>query len=262
MQSNDASKVVPLVTAERARTPARRKPDQSYPRISETEEVERKLESVGATLRNLALSRTGEYGHLTRNRINEAINEAISVLDLVISERLLDRVDDLSEPATEAEIAKELGKLILSDPRDDIADPHIYVPALEEDVGSLAPSRYAIEAGCRKLRRNLRFRPKISEVYLAVKDADEVFQKAVIGLKCLGSQIEDAKEYLQRWDANIQRLRLCEQEEAQREHKRKRSIEIRRRMKIGGSLKGFDQDEINEVYSIDAFFESKKPRPA
>jgi hypothetical protein len=63
------------------------------------------------------------------------------------------------QPATVAEVCEHIAVLIQSIPQGDPADS--YSAALTMDVGSLQPSRGALEAACRWLRATAMFRPKI-----------------------------------------------------------------------------------------------------
>ena len=68
----------------------------------------------------------------------------------------------------------------LSIPQGDPADS--YSAALTMDVGSLQPSRGALEAACRWLRTTPMFRPKISEVLAAVREAGIMYETALRAL--------------------------------------------------------------------------------
>ena len=61
-------------------------------------------------------------------------------------------------PATVAEVCERVDELIQSIPQGEPAEG--YSAALAMDVGSLQPSRGAIEAACRRLRTTAMFRPK------------------------------------------------------------------------------------------------------
>jgi hypothetical protein len=61
------------------------------------------------------------------------------------------------------------------------------------DVGSLQPSRGALEAACRWLRTTAMFRPKIPEVLAAVREAGIIYEKALRALDELPGQIARAE---------------------------------------------------------------------
>ena len=60
-------------------------------------------------------------------------------------------------------------------------------------VGSLQPSRGALEAACRWLRTTAMFRPKIPEVLAAVREAGIIYEKALRALDELPGQIARAE---------------------------------------------------------------------
>ena len=64
------------------------------------------------------------------------------------------------------------------------------------DVGSLQPSRGALEAACRWLRTTAMFRPKISEVLAAVREAGLMYETALRPLDELPGQIARAEHPL------------------------------------------------------------------
>jgi hypothetical protein len=53
-----------------------------------------------------------------------------------------------------------------------------YSAALTVNVGSLQPSRGALEAACQRLRTTSMYRPKIAEVLAAVREAGLVYEAA------------------------------------------------------------------------------------
>jgi hypothetical protein len=61
------------------------------------------------------------------------------------------------------------------------------------DVGHLQPSRGALEAACRRLRTTAMYRPKISEVLSAVREAGIVYEMAIRALDELPGQIVRAE---------------------------------------------------------------------
>ena len=68
-----------------------------------------------------------------------------------------------------------------------------YSAALTMDVGSLQPSRGALEAACRWLRTTAMFRPKIPEVLAAVREAGIMYKTALRAIDELPGQIEGAE---------------------------------------------------------------------
>jgi hypothetical protein len=81
------------------------------------------------------------------------------------------------EPASLGEVGERIAALIHSIPQ---GEPEArYSAALTMDVGSLRPSRGALEAACRRLRATAMYRPKIPEVLAAVREAALVYEAAV-----------------------------------------------------------------------------------
>ena len=78
-------------------------------------------------------------------------------------------------------MCEHIAVLIQSIPQGDPADS--YSAALTMDVGSLQPSRGALEAACRWLRTTAMFRPKISEVLAAVREAGIMYETALRALE-------------------------------------------------------------------------------
>ena len=99
------------------------------------------------------------------------------------------------EPATVAEVCEHIVVFIQSTPQGEPADG--YSAALTTDVGSLQPSRGALEAGCRRLRTTAMFRPKIPEVLAAVREAGIMYETALRALDELPGQIARAEHALQ-----------------------------------------------------------------
>jgi hypothetical protein len=95
------------------------------------------------------------------------------------------------EPATVAEVCDRIALLIDSTSQRDPEDG--YSGALTTDVGSLQPSRGALEAACRRLRTTAIFRPKIPEVLDAVREAGAVYAAALRALDELPGQIARAE---------------------------------------------------------------------
>jgi hypothetical protein len=95
------------------------------------------------------------------------------------------------EPTTVGEICEHIATLIQSIPQGD--PPDSYSAALTVDVGSLQPSRGAVEAACRRLRTTAAFRPKIPEVLAAVREAGVMYETALRALDDLPRQIARAE---------------------------------------------------------------------
>jgi hypothetical protein len=95
------------------------------------------------------------------------------------------------EPATVAEVCDCIALLIDSTSQRDPEDG--YSGALTTDVGSLQPSRGALEAACRRLRTTAMFRPKIPEVLDAVREAGTVYPAALRAIDELPGQIARAE---------------------------------------------------------------------
>lgn len=102
------------------------------------------------------------------------------------------------EPATLVELGECIETLIQSIPQGDPAGG--YSTALTMDVGSLQPTRGALEAACRWLRTAAMFRPKISEVLAAVREAGIIYETALRAIDELPGQIARAEHALRRQD--------------------------------------------------------------
>ena len=109
------------------------------------------------------------------------------------------------QPATVADVCEHIAVLIQSIPQGDPADS--YSAALTMDVGSLQPSRGALEAACRRLRTTAMFRPKISEVLAAVREAGIMYETALRALDDLPGQIARADHALRQRRDGAQLLR-------------------------------------------------------
>jgi hypothetical protein len=88
-------------------------------------------------------------------------------------------------------LGERITALIQSVPQGDPANA--YSAALTMDVGSLQPSRGALEAACRWLRTTAMFRPKIPEVLAAVREAGIMYKTALRAIDELPGQIEGAE---------------------------------------------------------------------
>jgi hypothetical protein len=98
------------------------------------------------------------------------------------------------EPATLVELGECIQTLIQSIPQSDPAGG--YSATLTMDVGSLEPSRGALEAAGRRLRTTAMFRPKISEVLAAVQEAGIMYETALRAIDELPGQIARAEHAL------------------------------------------------------------------
>jgi flagellar biosynthesis regulator FlbT len=95
------------------------------------------------------------------------------------------------ELATVAEVCDNIAALIDSTSQRGPEDG--YSAALTTDVGSLQPSRGALEAACRRLRITAMFRPKIPEVLEAVREAEIMYAAALRAIDELPGQIARAE---------------------------------------------------------------------
>jgi hypothetical protein len=75
------------------------------------------------------------------------------------------------------------------------------------DVGSLEPSRGALEAAGRRLRTTAMFRPKIPEVLAAVREAGIMYETALRAINELPAQIARAEHALRQRREGAQCLR-------------------------------------------------------
>jgi hypothetical protein len=100
------------------------------------------------------------------------------------------------ERATIAEVCDRIALLIDSTSQRDPEDG--YSGALMTDVGSLQPSRGALEAACRRLRTTAMFRPKIPEVLDTVREAGTMYAAALRALDELPGQIARAEHARER----------------------------------------------------------------
>jgi hypothetical protein len=149
------------------------------------EEIARELMTVTAMLRSAEL----------RNQVCSA--ETVERAKQALTAATLEARQALraaSEPATLVELGERMAALIQSIPQGDPTDG--YSAALTRDVGSLQPSRGALEAACRWLRTTAMFRPKIPEVLAAVREACVVYRAASRALDELPRQIARAENAL------------------------------------------------------------------
>jgi hypothetical protein len=82
-----------------------------------------------------------------------------------------------------------------------------YCTTLTMDVGSLEPSRGALEAAGRRLRTTAMFRPKIAEVLAAVREAGIMYETALRAIDELPAQIARAEHALRQRREGAQCLR-------------------------------------------------------
>jgi hypothetical protein len=97
-------------------------------------------------------------------------------------------------PASVAEICQHISTLIQAIPQAAPSDD--YCAALTTDVGSLQPSRGALEAACRNLRRSALYRSKIPEVLAAVREAGMMYDAALRAIDELPTQITRAESLM------------------------------------------------------------------
>jgi hypothetical protein len=145
------------------------------------EDLARELMTVAAMLRSAELR--GD------NCQDETIARARRALQTGVIMRA--PLEAVCEPATVAEICQRVTSLIQSIPQGD--PPEGYSADLTKDVGSLQPSRAALEAACRRLRTTAMFRPKIPEVLAAVREADAIYAAALRAIDELPQQIARAE---------------------------------------------------------------------
>jgi hypothetical protein len=91
------------------------------------------------------------------------------------------------EPATLQDLAEGITSLIQSTSHSDPADG--YSRALVVDVGSMQPSRGALDVACRRLGTTTMFRPSIPEVLAAVREAKILYETALRSLGELPDKI-------------------------------------------------------------------------
>jgi hypothetical protein len=145
------------------------------------ESVARELMTVAAMLRSAELRGEARQGAV--------IERARRALQAGVAARA--PLEAACEPATVAEICERIAGLIQSIPQTDPADG--YSASLTMDVGSLRPSRGALEAACRRLRTTSMFRPKIPEVLAAVREAGAIYAAALRAIDELPQQIVHAE---------------------------------------------------------------------
>ena len=160
------------------------------------EEIARELMTVTAMLRSAELR-----NHVCSAETVERAKQALTAATPEARQALL----AASEPSTLVELGERVAALIQSVPQGDPANA--YSAALTMDVGSLQPSRGALEAACRWLRTTAMFRPKISEVLAAVREAGIVYETALRALDELPGQIARAEHALRQRRDGAQLLR-------------------------------------------------------
>ena len=146
------------------------------------EEIARELMTVTAMLRSAELRNhvcSAETVERAKQALTAATPEARQALGAAC------------EPSTLVELGERIAALIQSVPQGDPANA--YSAALTMDVGSLQPSRGALEAACRWLRTTAMFRPKIPEVLAAVREAGIMYKTALRAIDELPGQIEGAE---------------------------------------------------------------------
>jgi hypothetical protein len=83
-------------------------------------------------------------------------------------ETLRRQLDGLDKPATRDAIGAELLMLTCAFPNVGSRDLKVFEKLLAEDVAAAAPSRFALQLACRRLRRTSRFLPSIAETLEAL----------------------------------------------------------------------------------------------
>ena len=144
------------------------------------EEIARELMTVTAMLRSAELRNqvcSAETVERAKQALTAATPEARQALGAAC------------EPSTLVELGERIAALIQSVPQGDPANA--YSAALTMDVGSLQPSRGALEAACRWLRTTAMFRPKIPEVLAAVREAGIMYKTALRAPpRCFGQRFQ------------------------------------------------------------------------
>jgi hypothetical protein len=146
------------------------------------EDVARELMTVAAALRSAELR--------TQPPPSEVVKRAKQALAAVTPE-VRKALHIACEPATLVELGERITALVQSIPHGE--PPDGYCAALTIDVGSLEPSRGALEAACRWLRTSAMFRPKIPEVLAAVREAGILYEAASGATDELQGQIARAQ---------------------------------------------------------------------
>jgi hypothetical protein len=107
-------------------------------------------------------------------------------------------LEQMCGPATRQEISMYLATVMASFPDRSKLDDHVYGKVLPEEVGALQPSLGAVDAGCRRLRREFQTRygrrsPSVPEVVAAIREAEGIFRSAQQALKELPARVAEAK---------------------------------------------------------------------
>jgi hypothetical protein len=156
-----------------------------FPEPSVEERLEnlvRELMTVSAMLRSAELH--GDFCQA------ETIERAKRALRAGVAARAM--IGTACKPATVAEVCECVASLIQSIPQGEPADG--YSASLTMDVGSLQPSRGALEAACRRLRTTAMFRPKIPEVLAAVREAGIIYAAALRAIDELPRRVSRIEE--------------------------------------------------------------------
>jgi hypothetical protein len=97
-------------------------------------------------------------------------------------------------PATHDDVAFQLAALVAAYPNSRADE--LFGRLIVSDVGASEPSVGALDAGCRHLRRTLKFPPAISEVCQAVESAADMFKRAIRHLDEMPRLISDARKMI------------------------------------------------------------------
>jgi hypothetical protein len=99
---------------------------------------------------------------------SDAREKAIADGDRLVAdgqfERLFGELIRAHAPATMRDLGPELARLVGAFPNAGRNDLAIYATMLAEDVAAARPTRDAVSAACRRLRRSSKFLPTISEI--------------------------------------------------------------------------------------------------
>jgi hypothetical protein len=161
--------------------------DARFPGPGDAELIERSAKSVMEAC--FALTEAD----LRTDGLAAAIDRAERVIEMADAIRA--NLEDAMARATHDDVALHLASVVAAFPNSR-ADEY-FGKLLVADVGALEPSRGAIEAACRHLRRrDCKFLPAISEVCKAVEDAEWMFRTASEMLEVLPSRVAAAKKKL------------------------------------------------------------------
>jgi hypothetical protein len=109
-------------------------------------------------------------------------------------ENILSHVAKLRERATRREIKQELGLLAASFPNAARADTTLFGRILEAEVAIMRPSRGALAAACRELRKTCRFTPTVAEVLEALGREETTFTVRLGDIDALPKTVDWAQK--------------------------------------------------------------------